>query len=393
MKYLTPRLAGAAACALACAGASAYAHSPVGGAESGALAHLAEEANLVFRGRVAKVEYRLSEPTDEEPGLPHAIVTYRVSKTYRGKTEADTFSMRFIGGPDGMGGFLDLSGVPFFEEGEEDILFVRHAGQEGCPLVLCEYGRFRVYQGGVYNTHGSPVRAIIDDNAIARGRPLEEFLRVSFPAPTFDGLMRNPEARDLLKQMDLTEEEARRRYEQEAPKTIQLIAAFPEPSAESGADAETEAPDRPIIRDPRLRRLDDVKPQREGALRRQQPGQPQIQPESTAPVRIDPSIAARQALSRPALAIAQGEREIPEGPLAVEEFEAAVARVIEKTQRAPAEIRPIDLDAPFTARPFVLLQPQAIESPPPRIERDANKQEQEELRLFNQKDGDPVIRR
>lgn len=393
MKYLTPRFAGAAACALACVSAPAFAHSPVGGSESGALAHLAEEANLVFRGRVAKVEYKLSEPTEEEPGLPHAIVTYSISKTYRGKTEDNTFSMRFIGGPDGMGGFLDLSGVPFFEEGEEDILFVRHAGQEGCPLVLCEYGRFRVYQGGVYNTHGSPVRAIIDDNAIARGRPLEEFLRVRFPAPTFDGLMRNPEARALLKQMDLSEEEARRRYEQEAPKTIELVAAFPEPLAESGADAETETPVRPIIPDQRLRRLDDIKPQREGALQQQQPGQPQIQPDSTAPVRIDPSIAARRVLSRPAIAIAQGEREIPEGPLAIEEFEAAIVRVIQNAQRAPVEIRPIDVDAPFTAKPFTLTQPRMIESPPPMIDRGASKQEQEELRRFNQKDGDPVIRR
>ena len=38
-------------------------------------------------------------------------------------------------------------------EGDEDILFVAGNGENGCPIVMCEFGRYRVLDGVVYEAH------------------------------------------------------------------------------------------------------------------------------------------------------------------------------------------------------------------------------------------------
>ena len=276
-----PTKMGRAMCALvssfAIMAGSAYAHSPVSSEEAGELRQLVNKASLVFQGTVAKVEYRNSEATDNEPGLPHAFVTYRMSKVYRGEQTEEMLTIRFLGGPDGSGDFFEISGVPMFQKGEENILFVKGNGSAGCPLVYCEYGRFRVHQGGVYNTHGSPVRAIIEENAIARGKPLDLFRTLSFPAPTFDGLMKNPEAQAAIKEMGLSMAEARRKYEAEAPKMLQLTKELPPVSSAQERDkaANQPTPVQPeqlkLKERPAIRSLSTtpVQPQFEGAVSRQ----------------------------------------------------------------------------------------------------------------------------
>ena len=349
----TPTLVGRAFCAListlALTATSAYAHSPVSSEEAGELHQLVNRANLVFRGRVAKVEYRNSEATEDEPGLPHAFVTYRMSNVLRGEKTEDLFTIRFLGGPDGRGDFFEISGVPMFQEGEENILFVKGNGEEGCPLVYCEWGRFRVHQGGVFNTHGSPIRAVIKDNAIARGQPQAIFRTLSFPAPTFDGLMENPEARDQLKEMGISMDEARRRYNEEAPKTMQLVKELPPRDTSQAPDQAGEETTPPTIKVPgRLQpRQGELKPVIKDATRGAV---------TKAPVIND---GARQTLQRraldrvsPALAIARGDREIPEGPMAVEEFMDHIMRVARDADGPKVALRSINTDGPFKANVF-----------------------------------------
>jgi hypothetical protein len=144
--------------------------------------------------------------------------------------------MRFPGGTDGQGSFVEVSGVPVFEQGDQDLLFVRGNGEQGCPLVGCEWGRFRILNGAVYNTHGSPVRGINESHIIARGLPPTEFQKFSYPTPTFDNLTKHPEMQRLLKAKGISLEEARKRYESEAPKQIEVRRVYPEMKTRTAPD-------------------------------------------------------------------------------------------------------------------------------------------------------------
>mgnify|MGYP007100953438 CR=1 FL=1 len=115
-------------------------------------------------------------------------------------------------------------------------------------MVLCEWGRFRILDGGVYNAKGAPVRAIFENNAIARGPAPKEFLTFSYPVPKFDDLMRNPGVQALVKEQNLSVDQMREVYEREAPKQIQIIADESGPSNMN--DAAKESKTRPTLRRP-----------------------------------------------------------------------------------------------------------------------------------------------
>jgi len=68
------------------------------------------------------------------------------------------------------GRILLASGLPLFQVGDHDILFVRGNGESACPLVGCEGGRYRVIRGGLYSDDG---REILPDGSggVRRGRP------------------------------------------------------------------------------------------------------------------------------------------------------------------------------------------------------------------------------
>ena len=185
---------------------------------------LSDQSNLVFIGRVTQVNYRMSEANSKEDvALPHTIVTYEINQILRGKAPDRNFTMRFVGGPDGRGRFLDVSGVPHFQVGEEDLLFVSSNGEDGCPLALCEWGRYRILEGKIYNAKGVPVVSIEDTRAIARGSPIEQFLGFSYPSPKFDDLLERKEVQEMMKSTGQSANELRRRYEKEAPKQIKVL--------------------------------------------------------------------------------------------------------------------------------------------------------------------------
>lgn len=215
----------------------AHAHNPVENAKAGDLASLLDQSNLVFVGTAAKVEYRNARSESKDEGLiPYTIITYRVAKVLRGKAPGDVITMRMIGGPDGSGRFLTVSGVPIIQLGDQDLLFVGDTGDASCPLVYCERGRFRILNDRVYDTFGSPVRGISKATALSRGTPPKAFRSVRFPAPTFDQLMENPAVAEQLRTEKMSIDEARRRYEAEAPKFVEFTTTFTRPK--SSADAQ-----------------------------------------------------------------------------------------------------------------------------------------------------------
>jgi hypothetical protein len=235
----------AAAAALSIGVPNALADNPLGGERTGQLARKADEANLVFIGDVVDVAYRNARAEGGESVLPYTFVTYQVREVLRGQAPDRTFTVRFVGGSDGQGRFVWVSGVPRFQPGEQDLLFVKGNGEEGCALVDCEWGRYRILKEAIYNAYGAPVFAIDKVNAIARGLPPEEFRTFRYPAPVFDELIKNPEVERLFREGKLNVDEARKRYETEAPKQIELRQQFP---AAQGVDSlgkeEQVAPER-----------------------------------------------------------------------------------------------------------------------------------------------------
>ena len=222
------RLAAAVGCVLAGSGAASAQAAPP------KLDELVGSAQLVVQTRVSKVEYRMSSGAGvNQPPLPYTIVTYRVVKPLRGGAAMPSLTLRFIGGPDGRGNFIEASHVPTFQVGDEDILFVKGNGAEGCPLVDCIDGRFRVLDGVVHDGRGTPVATISGNAVVARGEMPEAFRTVRFPAPSFDQLMKNAGAQAMLQSRGMSVEEARRRYEANAPRTVVMTTVL---SSDAAAD-------------------------------------------------------------------------------------------------------------------------------------------------------------
>jgi hypothetical protein len=360
------------------AGAPASAHNPVGAESAGELGALAEQSNLVIRGRVAKVEYKLSEPGEGEGALPFTIVTYQIGDVLRGKPSGETFTMRFVGGSDGMGGFLEVSGVPQFEEGDEDLLFISGSGEQGCPLVLCEWGRFRILQSGVYNAKGSPVRAVRGKNAVARGPAPKEFMTFRYPAPKFDDLMRNPQVQAQLKEQNISVDEARVRYEQEAPREIEILTEVSQASnaKDTGKNERVTPQIRKLQKTP-TRQIEPqpVKPQLDGSKLK-------LQQETTAIAR--PGVLAEAIPTTP--------EDLPDGPMAVEEFLSHVKRLAGQVERQPVALKSIDPNARIVLKGPSITAPQTV----PAGELGAAEMapdDRAEFEALQKQNFDPVLKR
>lgn len=320
------------------------AHASVGGDRESNLRMYVEQSNLVLIGDVADVSYRNARIEGGGGVLPHTIVTYRIRNVLRGKAPGETFVMRFVGGSDGQGHFTSVSGVPMFQPGEQDLLFIANNGKNGCALVECEWGRYRIVKNAIYNTHGAPVLSLIKEHALARGIPPEELRTFSYPAPKFDELMKNPEAQQQLKAQGLSLDQARKRYEAEAPKAIQVQMQFPAMTNEkSDGRSRTDA--------------------------------------TTASASTEPA-AAESTMSRQ--------------PISVDAFVAAIKRINSTAKRAPVAIDSIDPKEDIVLKAF---QPRV----PPRlpvkaasaISRSAkvSAQEKSELEALAAQDYNPVIKR
>jgi hypothetical protein len=242
MRHPTRSLLFVLAVVSACVTFDVSAHSPLEKEQGGDLAALVERANLVFVGRAARISYRNASPADTkgEGEIPYTIVTYQIDQVLRGEAPGKEITLRVVGGPDGMGRFLTVSGVPIIQEGDQDILFVENPNDPTCPFVFCENGRYRVLGEQVFDTYGSPVRELRKTKILSRGVPPPELRSLRFPVPTFDQLMKNPEAAKQLETQKLAADDARSRYAQEAPRYFQVDQPWlEEEKGSDSADKET----------------------------------------------------------------------------------------------------------------------------------------------------------
>lgn len=171
------------------------------------LPQLVKQANLIFEGVVTAVEYRMSDRTTEAAALPHTFVTFEVKQTLKGSIAGNrSITLRFQGGPAGNGNAMLVSGVPLFDVGQHDILFVSGNGEGICPLVGWEQGRFRVIGGFVHTNSGQEVW-VTRRGEIAFGpyHALDEVLthnldgtRLTFEAPPTQAVQTPPTGRQWL---------------------------------------------------------------------------------------------------------------------------------------------------------------------------------------------------
>lgn len=120
---------------------------------------LVSRAELIFQGTVTDVNSQWTG----EGGQRHIVsyVTVQVEDTLKGDPGA-SFTLRMLGGTVGDE-TMEVSDSPKFKNGDREILFVEHNGQQFIPLVGIMHGRFHVQrdvQTGadlVLSNEGQPV--------------------------------------------------------------------------------------------------------------------------------------------------------------------------------------------------------------------------------------------
>jgi hypothetical protein len=337
--WLRLRLMIIAAFATASSGALVFANGLTTNEITRDLVQLVDRSNLIFLGHAQKVVYRNAQGDEGEGVIPYTIVTYSIERVLRGKPPGKSITMRFVGGSDGRGRFLTATGVPLIQEGDRDVLFVATTDDPSCPLVFCDDGRYRVLNERVFDNVGSPVTAIVEDTdrgslmVISGGMPPEQFQIVRFLSPPFDELIQNPEVAAQLQSLNMTEDEARRRYELEAPGAVELKREFP--AIENPTDAGPSGSGSP-------------------------PGAPITPPGST-------TTSVSEAL-----------------PLT--DFIAMIQLASQRSTRTPLKVQSIDPAAKIVPARAALVAPQQVPPVPPLTQGDTA-----ESRAFEQNSNNPVI--
>ncbi len=222
LRSLLRRLAMAALLGAGLTG-GAGAHAPSDPDAIGRISVLSAGSALVFHGRVTNVGYRVSAASPGVPGMPFTFVTYAITEVLQGVSPGPSITLRFIGGTDGRGGFVEAEGVPRFQPGDEDVLFVAGNGESGCALVMCEFGRYRVVDGAVYEAHGVPIAGVVAGriaNGTGQGPAALDAFR--FPAPGFDDIIRNPTVAEAISRSGMTLQQARAVYQAQAPQFVEI---------------------------------------------------------------------------------------------------------------------------------------------------------------------------
>jgi len=134
-----------------------------------------ERAELIAEATVLQVRYRMSVVAAEDHvALPHTFVSFRIERLIHGSAAGgDEVTLRFLGGRDPQGRTLFVGGIPQFRVGDREILFVERNGERMCPVVGWEQGRFRVFDGDVFDEHGRELWFTPDQGIIAGPRRLD----------------------------------------------------------------------------------------------------------------------------------------------------------------------------------------------------------------------------
>ena len=134
---------------------------------------LVARASSVFRGEVVGMRSELVTRGAERAIFTH--VTFRVAEVIRGAPLPAEVTLEFLGGTVGDLS-MEVAGMPTFEPGAREILFVERAGPQICPLVAMAYGRFRVLRDATGADY------IARDNGVPLSRLEDVSLPLTSPA-------------------------------------------------------------------------------------------------------------------------------------------------------------------------------------------------------------------
>lgn len=101
---------------------------------------LVAEADCIVRGTVTAVEAR-AVATPRGNAI-YTYVTFAVAQCVKGNAPG-TITLTLLGGTIGQQR-LAIAGMPQFEIGDREILFVQGNGRQFCPFVGLHHGRYRV---------------------------------------------------------------------------------------------------------------------------------------------------------------------------------------------------------------------------------------------------------
>lgn len=122
---------------------------------------LVDRAETVFRGEVVGITADLISREGQRAIFTR--VTFRVLEAIKGRPEP-LVTLEFLGGTVGEL-TLEVTGMPRFQAGKQEIVFVAGGGPAISPLVAMAFGRYRIERdatGGEYvaRDNGQPLRSV-----------------------------------------------------------------------------------------------------------------------------------------------------------------------------------------------------------------------------------------
>jgi hypothetical protein len=131
-----------------------YSHSPFPVRDG----HLVKNADFIFEGIVQDIKSVVSKKVDEEDlQVPFTFVTYEIIQILKGKYDSGQITLQFMGGCENGEDYFYVQGIPLFDIGDHDIMFIKGNIKKACPVVGWEQGRTRVIQDSVYNDSGEEI--------------------------------------------------------------------------------------------------------------------------------------------------------------------------------------------------------------------------------------------
>jgi hypothetical protein len=166
---------------------------------------LVSASDLIVRGIVTDV-HSVTVDTPQGEAI-RTLVTLHVEKTLKGSAGADV-TLSFLGGTVGHR-TLTVHGMPKFEVGAREIVFVANNGHAMCPVLAAGHGRYHVRHDAstnrdlVLRDNGDPLQST-DDVAVPleaskAARPLDQANLLTTEAfeTKIESTVRNPRPAEL----------------------------------------------------------------------------------------------------------------------------------------------------------------------------------------------------
>ena len=139
---------------------------------------LVSEADAIYRGRVTDLEARRATAPDGT-SIIKTYVTVAIDRTLKGAARG-AITLEFLGGTIGDESMV-VTGMPKFNLGAAEYVFVQRNGVQFCPLVAMGHGRYRILR--------DPATArdhLVRDNGV----PLTDLAEIAVPLNTLPAPVR-----------------------------------------------------------------------------------------------------------------------------------------------------------------------------------------------------------